>query len=144
MNKYPNILDNSVRPDVETAVALQKFNANKSNWSQGKCTEIDELVTLSNNYPLPSTISNLTELNAVARLLCAGPKFNEHQAKQLTSYLQQMQTISTTTEICIPKQFDVCLNFDRIWDFTYVRDLAHSQPLCLDAVKPKKSVKTQY
>lgn len=93
---------------------------------------------MADQYPLTSTISNLTILNASARLLCAGPKFDEAQAEQLTSYLQQMQTIFTITEVCIPKQFDVCLNLDRIWDFTYIsRGADRIEPLCLNAVKPK-------
>lgn len=128
----------SVNPDDITAAELRKFNANKSKWSNLKCTEIQELIELASQYPLTSTISNLTILNASARLLCAGPKFDEKQAEQLTSYLQQMQTIFTTTQVCIPKQFDVCLNLDRIWEFTYVsRGADHMEPLCLDAVKPK-------
>lgn len=127
----------SVNPDDQTAAELRKFNVNKSLWSNQKCIEIQQFVTLANQYPLTSTISNLTVLNASARLLCAGPKFDEKHAEQLTSYLQQMQTIFTTTEVCIPTQFDVCLNLDRIWDFTYVlRGVGHLQPLSLDAVKP--------
>lgn len=95
-------------------------------------------MTLANQYPLTSTITNLTILSASARLLCAGPKFDEKQTDQLTSYLQQMQTIFTTTEICLPQQFDVCLNLDRIWDFTYVlHNSDQIEPLNLDNVKPK-------
>lgn len=129
---------NSVSPNEETAAELRKFNANKSKWSNAKCSEIQELLTLANQHPLTSTISNLTILNASARLLCAGPKFNEEQATQLTSYFQQMQTIFSTTEVCLPKHFDVCLNLDRIWEFTYVlRGAGQLQQLNLDAVKPE-------
>lgn len=131
-----------MNPDDQTAADLRKFNVNKSIWSNQKCSEIQQLVTLANQYPLTSTISNLTVLHASARLLCAGPKFDENQTEQLTSYLQQMQTIFTTTEVCLPIQFDVCLNLDRIWDFTYVlRGTGHLEPLCLDAVKPKRLCK---
>lgn len=81
-------------------------------------------------------------LNLSARLLCAGPKFDEKQSEQLTLYLQQMQHIFTTTQICLPKYFDICLNLDRIWDFTYVSrngdDRYHR--LNLDAVRPKMFV----
>lgn len=123
------------------AAELRKFNANKSNWSNLKCTEIQNLLTLANQYPLTSTIANLTLLNWSARLLCAGPKFDENQAQQLTSYLQEMQSIFTTTEICLPKQFDICLNLDRIWDVTYVsRGTANLERLDLDAIKPKMYV----
>ncbi|XP_031620875.1 angiotensin-converting enzyme-like isoform X2 [Contarinia nasturtii] len=133
--------DLSVNPTHKTAAELRQFNANKSKWRDSKCLEIQELITLANQYPLTSTISNLTILNTSARLLCAGPKFNEKQTDQLTFYLQQMQTIFTTTEICLPQQFDVCLNLDRIWEFTYVlRNGDHIEPLCLDAVKPKVHV----
>lgn len=131
----------SVHPDDETAIKLQEFNANKSKWSRIKCLEIQSLLTLSNRYPLTSTVANFTLLNMSARLLCAGPKFNENQAQQLTTYLQQMQSIFTTTEICLPKHFDICLNLDRIWDFTYVlRGANHLERLNLDAVRPKMSV----
>lgn len=137
-----NYFCDSVNPDVETAAELKQFNANKSKWSKLKCTEIQELLTLANQYPLTSAISNLTILNASARLLCAGPTFDEDQAQQLTSYLQQMQSIFATTEVCIPKHFDVCMNLDRIWEFTYVRrDASHMQRLNLDAIKPKMFVK---
>lgn len=124
------------------AAELRKFNANKSNWSNQKCGEIQNLLTLANQYPLTSTIANLTLLSWSARLLCAGPKFDENQAQQLTSYLQEMQSIFTTTEICLPKHFDICLNLDRIWDVTYVsRGTANLERLDLDAVKPKMCVK---
>lgn len=125
-------------PDDETAAELRKFNAYKSKWSGLKCLEIQELMNLSKQYPFTSFISNYTILNAGARLLCAGPKFDDKQTELLTAYLQQMQTISTTTQICLPKQFDVCLNLDRIWDFSYVlRGEDFWEPLRLDAVKPK-------
>lgn len=134
-----------MNPDDATATELRKFNANKSEWSNMKCSEMQELLTLANQYPLTSTISNLTLLNLSARLLCAGPKFDENQAKQLTSYLQQMQTIFSTTEICLPKHFDICLNLDRIWEFTYSLHGANNfERLNLDAVKPKMSVNQSF
>lgn len=134
-----------MNPDDETAAELRKFNVKKSKWSSVKCSEIQDLLTLANQYPLTSAISNLTILNAGARLLCAGPKFNEDQAQQLTSYLQQMQTIFATTEVCIPKHLDVCLNLDRIWEFTYVlRGAGHLEQLNLDAVKPKMLVQCNF
>lgn len=130
-----------MNPNDATAVEMQKFNANKSKWSELKCSEIEELITLAGQYPLTSTVSNLTILNVSARLLCAGPKFDANQAEQLTSYLQQMQTIFTTTQVCLPKHFDVCLNLDRIWDFTYVSHGSnHIEQLCLNAVKPIRLV----
>lgn len=129
----------SVRPDDDTAAELRKFNAEKLKWSESKCSEIQGLLQLASQYPFTSTISNFTALNLSARLLCAGPKFDENHSRQLTFYLQQMQSIFTTTQICLPKHFDVCLNLDRIWDFTYVlRDADGSfQHLNLDAVRPK-------
>lgn len=130
-----------MNPDGKMASDLRKFNANKSKWSEIKCSEIQQLLTLANQYPLTSSVSNLTALNAAARLVCAGPKFNEFQAEQFTNYLQQMQTIFTTTEICLPKHFDICLNLDRIWEFTYIfRGDGHLERLNLDAVKPKQFV----
>lgn len=120
------------------ATELRTFNANKSKWRNTKCLEIQNFINVANQYPLTSTISNLTILNASARLLCTGPNFTEQQAEQLTAYLQEMQTISTTTEICLPKHFDICLNLDRIWDFTYVmRNTNEFEHLNLDAVRPK-------
>lgn len=135
----------SVNPDVETTTELQDFNAKKSKWSKKKCTEIQNMLTLANQYPLTSTISNLTLLNMSARLLCAGPSFDENQAHKLTSYLQQMQTIFNTAQICLPKHFDICLNLDRIWDFTYVlRGENNFERLNLDAVRPKMFVIQHY
>lgn len=32
-----------------------------------------------------------------------------------------MQTIFTETQVCIPEGLDLCVNFDYIWNFTYVR-----------------------
>lgn len=132
----------SVHPDDDTAAELRKFNAEKSKWSELKCSEIQNLLTLARQYPFTSTISNFTILNLSARLLCAGPKFNEKQSEELTLHLQQMQTIFTTTQICLPKHFDICLNLDRIWDFTYVLRGADGnfQHLNLDAVRPKMFV----
>lgn len=57
----------------------------------------------------------------MVNVLCNGPKFNENQSNRLSSLLYQMQNIFTGTQICIPKFFDVCLNLDQIWDFTYIR-----------------------
>lgn len=135
-------VDNSVNPDDKTAAELRKFNAHKSQWSRLKCSEIQEILALFNQqYPLTFAISNLTQLNGSARLLCAGPKFDAQQAQQFTFYLQQMQTIFTNTEICLPKQFDICLNLDRIWDVTYFLNGAHHlEPLCLDAVRPNRKL----
>lgn len=128
-----------MHPDDDTAAELRKFNAEKLKWSELKCSEIQNLLTLASQYPFTSTISNFTVLNLSARLLCAGPKFDETQSQRLTFHLQQMQSIFTTTQICLPKHFDICLNLDRIWDFTYVlRDAdGRVQHLNLDAVRPK-------
>lgn len=132
----------SVQGDDNMAAESRKFNAEKLKWSEMKCSEIQDLLALASQYPFTSTISNFTVLNSCARLLCAGPKFNEEQSKQLTLYLQQMQSIFTTTQICLPKHFDICLNLDHIWDFTYVLRGAdgHFQHLDLAAVKPKMFV----
>lgn len=54
-------------------------------------------------------------------ILCNGPKFYENQSNRLSNVLYKMQNIFTGTQICIPKYFDVCLNLDQIWDFTYIR-----------------------
>lgn len=139
IGRFPNF---SVDFDEDTAAELRKFNAEKLEWSELKCLEIQNLLTLARQYPFTSTISNFTVLNLSARLLCSGPKFDEQQSKQLTRYLQQMQRIFITTQICLPKQFDICHNLDRIWDFTYVLrdDDEHLLQLNLDAVRPKMFV----
>lgn len=31
-----------------------------------------------------------------------------------------MQETFTETKVCIPKHFDVCINFDQIWNYTYL------------------------
>lgn len=116
----------------------QQFNANKSKWSNLKCSEIHEMIAATDRIPQASSAANLSILEASAKLLCAGPKLNERQAEMLTMYSQQMQSTFVGTQICLPKQFDVCLNLDRIWDFTYVLHNGNElDPLNLDAVKPQ-------
>lgn len=125
----------SVNPTDKVAKDSQKFNANKSKWSNLKCLEIQDLIAAANRFP---TATNHTLLEASAKLLCAGPKFSENQAELLTSYLQEMQYIFVGTQVCLPKKFDVCLNLDRIWEFTYVlRGANEIYTLNMDAVKPK-------
>lgn len=87
-----------MNPDEELAAELRKFDANKSNWSNEKCTEIQNLLTLANQYPLTSTITNLTLLNWSARLLCSGPKFDENQA-QCKAFSQQLKFACPNTSI---------------------------------------------
>lgn len=126
-----------MNPTEAAANELRKFNANKSLWNNARCTEINNFFIIAQRHPLSSTNSNKTILNAAARLLCNGPTFNEQQAEQLTDYLQRMQTTIVDTQICLPKQFDVCLNLDRIWEFTYVLYPGNSfEQLDLSAVQP--------
>lgn len=81
---------------------------------------------------------NLTILNACDKLLCTGPSYSERDADQLTYNLRAMQTISVGTQICLPKHFDICRNWDRIWDFTYVlREDNSLDRLDLSAVTPR-------
>lgn len=54
-------------------------------------------------------------------LLCRGPTFSERESNELSEDLFQMQTIFTETQLCLPLHFDICLNIDWIWDFTYIR-----------------------
>lgn len=130
----------SVNPNDELAGEAQEFNANKSEWGNSKCAEIQKYFASQRRHM--SSATNLTILNAAARLLCTGPKFSDAEAESLTTLLQEMQTIFTATEICLPQRFDVCLNWDRIWDFTYISHEDHFERLNLDAVKPKQLVKS--
>lgn len=124
-----------MNPTVTVANRLRKFNANKSLWNNARCSEINNFFLTAQRHPL--SYSNRTNLNAAARLLCNGPTFNEQQAEQLTDYLQRMQTTIVDTQICLPNQFDVCLNLDRIWEFTYVlRSGNNFEQLDLSAVQP--------
>lgn len=124
-----------MNPTESATIELRKFNANKSKWTNAKCSEINDFFIAATQqqhqhpHQNPSTISNYTILNASARLLCMGPKFNEQQAQELTTYLQRMQTIFIDTQICLPKQFDICRNLDRIWEFTYVSSTGNDNDL---------------
>lgn len=130
-----------MNPTEKVASEFRKFNANKSLWNNARCSEINNFFIIAQRHPLSSTNSNKTILNAAARLLCNGPTFNEQQAEQLTDYLQRMQTTIIDTQICLPKQFDVCLNLDRIWEFTYVlRPGNNFEQLDLSAVQPTMCV----
>lgn len=57
----------------------------------------------------------------MVQLLCSGPRFSSTETKQLSTLLYRMQDMFTGTQLCVPKHFDVCINFDRIWEFTYVK-----------------------
>lgn len=72
-------------------------------------------------------------------LLCRGPKFTEYQATELSSNLNKMQDIYTGTKVCLPKNFDLCKNLDRIWNFTYIEtSQGEFYPLDLNTVQPNQ------
>lgn len=104
-----------------------------------KCAEINEFLSTAYRYPFTATLSNLTLLELVTDRLCAGPKFTEYQASELSNYLYEMQTIFTETQVCLPKHLDLCLNLDWIWDFTFVQNERNNiETLDLSNVAPFK------
>lgn len=128
-------LNISIDVGEQTENDLKLFTINKSLWNNRKCEEIQELIGLTEQN---ASATNLTILNACGTLLCTGPSYSEQDAAKLTSDLRAMQTISVSTQICLPKHFDICRNWDRIWDFTYVlRDDKSVEFLNLSVVRPK-------
>lgn len=99
------------------------------------------MLTAAYESPLKSDISNISLLESTAGKLCFGPKFTEHQTTELSTYLYQMQTVFTETQVCLPTHFDVCKNLDRIWEFTHVRCSTNEnslESLDLSKVVPRK------
>lgn len=116
-----------------------EFNAIKSQWLDKKCRELD-------NYMGPHFNSNPTKVNLnktmpekVWSILCSGPKFSEQESMELTKILYEMQETFTETKICLPKHFDICLNIDWIYDFTYKQDKnGNLRKLNMSDVMPKR------
>lgn len=75
----------------------------------------------------------------IATILCSGPKFTERESIELTKTLYEMQEIFTETKVCLPKYFDICLNIDWIYDFTYEQDKnGHIEKVDMEQVLPKR------
>lgn len=122
---------------AEAATAARKFDAFKTKWINEKCREAKLLLASSIN-------ASQNELNQSAMAftiekLCSGPKFTEYQIDGLNNRFNRMQKLFADTKVCLPVRFDVCLNLDRLWDFTYVRDSANNFHLLnLSEFVPKK------
>lgn len=104
------IFKNSINPTNELSGKSVQFNGKKSQWINERCADAKLFAS-----PLTETQRNMINI------LCSGPKFNLEQSRRLSNVLYQIQDIYTGTQVCIPKSFDVCLNLDHIWDFTYIR-----------------------
>lgn len=130
-----------MNPDQVLAEDSKKFDAFKSKWINLKCAEVNGMLSAAYSSPFESDAFNISLLESTAEKLCFGPKFTEYQATELSNYLYQMQTTFTETQVCVPAHFDVCKNFDRIWEFTYVHcaaDENNLKPLNLSTVIPRK------
>lgn len=106
----------------------------KTKWRNIRCTEV-----------LQIDQSVLSELdNRMVYLLCRGARFNENETINLSKVLNKLSDIYAGTQVCLPKHFDVCLNIDRIWEFTFVRDIQDEMYfLNLSTVMPLQLINSQ-
>lgn len=143
LNKSNCCLSYSVAPNDSTLRKSIEFNGIKSKWVDSKCRDLD-------TFGIPAIASNPTEINfnktaleTVSTILCSGPKFTEDESDELTKVLFEMQEVFTDTKVCLPKHFDVCLNLDRIFEFTYVQDKdGHIDRMDMSQIMPRGYVCT--
>lgn len=127
----------SIEPTDVLLASSVEFNAFKSQWLDGKCRELNTFLDPDFAQNPKRIIINKSVPEKVATILCSGPKFTEHESKTLTKLLYEMQQIFTETKICLPKRFDVCLNIDWIFNFTYEKDKdGHMRRLDMSHVLP--------
>lgn len=108
----------STNPDDPFQSGATRFGAFKSKWVYKKCQDVIDLLSLRHEKAFRQ---NSALIEIIWKALCAGPKFTPYQSKELINLLSAMQNIYTNTRICLPRHFDICLNLDRIWEFTYVQ-----------------------
>lgn len=108
-----------------------------------KCTELNSFLDPTADHDPKRIILNKTLPEKVAAILCSGPKFTEGESRALTKILYEMQETFTETKVCLPKHFDVCLNIDWIFSYTYVKDkdgliqpvdMSHVLPIRCDTI----------
>lgn len=114
-----------------------EFNGIKSMWLDKKCRELGNY--LDPNREAESIVNNVNKTlpEKVWTILCSGPSFTEHESSILTKILYEMQEIFTETQICLPIHFDICLNIDWLFSFTYEQNKdGFIQQLDLSLVTP--------
>ncbi|XP_055918093.1 angiotensin-converting enzyme-like [Eupeodes corollae] len=100
-----------VDPNSMVYDEASQLGKHRSKWQIQRCTEAVEI-----------NVDNITDIQKrMIWILCRGPRYTEYQGGELSMILNAIQNIYSETEICIPKGFDVCINFNRLWDYTYTR-----------------------
>ncbi|XP_055846747.1 angiotensin-converting enzyme-like [Episyrphus balteatus] len=100
-----------IDPNSHVYDEASQLGKHRSKWQHQRCTEAEEM-----------TVDNMTDVQKrMVWLLCRGPRYTEYQGGELSAILNEIQNIYSETEICLPKAFDVCINVNRIWDYTYAR-----------------------
>lgn len=54
-------------------------------------------------------------------ILCADPIFSETETEILSTLLFNMEEIFTETQICLPKNLDLCTDSNKMWEFTFIK-----------------------
>lgn len=127
---YRKTFFSSLTPSTELSEQSAQFNEFRTKWINRRCSEIESSVSLA-------TLNDTQQ--QMIQILCNGPRFSAEQSNQLCQVLYKMQEIFTETQICLPKHFDVCVNLDQIWAFTYVKvPGGQIEQLDLKDVAPKK------
>ncbi|XP_055378319.1 angiotensin-converting enzyme-like protein Ace3 [Condylostylus longicornis] len=108
------------------AVYTWEIGVNGNKDLQNEATELGKIRLHWKNQRCDESEDILDDLTDNQRrmvwMLCRGPKYNNDEVIELSIILDKIQAIYTETEICLPKTFDLCLNYHRIWDYTYVTD----------------------
>lgn len=82
----------------------------KAKWLSNQCLEVTTL---------PRNVDAI--YNRMMDILCDGPIFSETETEILSTLIFKMQDTFTETEICLPKNLDLCANSNKMWEFTYIK-----------------------
>uniref|UniRef100_A0A1B0GPC4 Angiotensin-converting enzyme n=1 Tax=Phlebotomus papatasi TaxID=29031 RepID=A0A1B0GPC4_PHLPP len=100
-----------VNPSENLAEKGVKLNGIRSEWQKEKCDEVLTILTA----PIEPKVQR------AVTLLCRGPRFSPQEAEALSQAIADMQNTYTDTQICLPKEVNVCDSPDSLWDFTFIR-----------------------
>uniref|UniRef100_A0A336MCD1 Angiotensin-converting enzyme n=1 Tax=Culicoides sonorensis TaxID=179676 RepID=A0A336MCD1_CULSO len=104
----------SVHPSEELTHNGVDLTIIKSQWRNLRCNE-GEIIKSQFQAQLTRDDARMIFL------LCRGPKFTNFQASELNKILGKIFEINTETEVCLPKNFDICDKTNQLWDNTFVR-----------------------
>uniref|UniRef100_A0A336KF21 Angiotensin-converting enzyme n=1 Tax=Culicoides sonorensis TaxID=179676 RepID=A0A336KF21_CULSO len=104
----------SVHPSEELTHNGIDLTIIKSQWRNLRCNE-GEIIKSQFQAQLTRDDARMIFL------LCRGPKFTNFQASELNKILGKIFEINTETEVCLPKNFDICDKTNQLWDNTFVR-----------------------